>query len=114
MKHPLLENKSTCSLALFEHFVSAYETIGPIELNETKSMIGIHNGKKNIAWITALGKNFLHVVFPFRASYPDNLCFQKIAQVPGDQHQFNHHLRILYPEDINEEVMEYMKLAFNG
>jgi len=74
-------------------------------------MIGIATSRKRIAYITQLGKNFIHVVFPFEQSYDDNLCFQKIAQVPGDDKQYNHHLRILSKEDINDEVKKFMKLA---
>lgn len=76
-------------------------------------MIGISNGHKRIAWITQLGKNFMHVVFPFKEPHPDNLCFIKIAQVPGDQKQFNHHFRMLYTTDVNEEVQYYMHLAYD-
>ncbi len=96
---------------LFNHFVSEYKKLGTITLHPTKTMIGISNGDKRIAWITQLGKNFVHVVFPFKQEYPDNLCFQKIAQVPGDAHQFNHHFRMYQPEDVNEEVLQYMRLA---
>jgi hypothetical protein len=77
-------------------------------------MIGIANDKKRIAWITQLGKNFIHVVFPFKQPYPDNLCFQKIAQVPGDAHQFNHHFRMYNTEDVNDEVKKFMKMALEG
>ena len=77
-------------------------------------MIGIDNGHKRVAWITQLGKNFIHIVFPFKKEYPDNLCFQKIAQVPGDAHQFNHHYRMYDVEDVNEEVLQYMLMALKG
>jgi len=53
------------------------------------------------------------VVFPFTKPYPDNLCFQKIAQVPGDKKQFNHHFRMYRVEDVNEEVVGFMRLAYN-
>jgi hypothetical protein len=75
-------------------------------------MIGVANAHKRIAWITQLGKNFVHVVFPFEKPYPDNLCFQKIAQVPGDAKQFNHHFRMYYKEDVNKEVLGFMKMAY--
>ena len=75
-------------------------------------MIGIATPRKRIAYIGQLGKNFIHVVFPFKNPYPNNLCFQKIAQVPGDAHQFNHHFRMLEKEDVNEEVISFMKLAY--
>jgi hypothetical protein len=77
-------------------------------------MIGIANSKKRIAWVTQLGKNFIHVVFPFPEAYTDNLCFQKIAEVPGDIKQFNHHFRMLYSQDLNDEVLGFMKRAFEG
>jgi len=76
-------------------------------------MIGVANDRKRIAWITQIGKNFIHVVFPFRKAYPENLCFTKIAVVPGDAHQYNHHFRMLFPEDVNGEVKEFMKLAWH-
>jgi hypothetical protein len=106
-----LAGKSEHTIALFDHFIEKFMTIGQIELGATKTMIGISNGHKRVAWITQLGKNFIHVVFPFHQAYEDNLCFQKVAQVPGSQ-QFNHHLRVLYTEDINIEVMDFMKKAY--
>jgi hypothetical protein len=67
--------------------------------------------KTRIAYVIQLGKTFVDVVFPFDKPYPDNLCFRKIAQVPGQQ-QFNHHLRIQEKADVNAEVKRFMKLAY--
>lgn len=106
-----LTGKSDHTLALFHHFVNEFQKVGDIRLHPAKTMIGIANSHKRIAWITALGKNFIHVVFPFKQPYPDNLCFQKIAQVPGDL-QFNHHFRMLQKEDVNDEMIGFMKLAY--
>ena len=106
-----LDGKSVETLALFHHFIEEYSKLGAITLHPAKTMIGIANAHKRIAWITQLGKNFIHVVFPFNKPYPDNLCFQKIAQVPGDR-QFNHHFRMYYKDDVNDEVIEFMKLAY--
>ncbi|MBE7173207.1 MAG: hypothetical protein INR73_21720 [Williamsia sp.] len=108
-----LAGKSETTQALFHHFVASYRTLGELEVHPAKTMIGIVHGKR-IAWVTQLGKNFVHIVFPFKKPYPENLCFQKIARVPGDAHQFNHHFRMYYKEDINGEVMKFMKLAYNG
>jgi hypothetical protein len=107
-----LAGKSQHTIELFDHFIEEYNTIGLIELHAAKTMIGISNGHKRIAWITQLGKNFIHVVFPFKEAHPDNLCFIKIAQVPGDDKQFNHHFRMLHTADVNEEVMSFMKHAY--
>ncbi len=105
-----LTGKSEHTLSLFEHFVAEFEALGTISLHPTKTMIAIDNGQKRIAWITQLGKNFIHVVFPFNQPFHDNLCFQKVAQVPGSK-QFNHHFRMLHKEDLNDEVKDFMKLA---
>ena len=106
-----LSGKSAHTIELFNHFIETYNTIGLIEVHPVKTMIGISNGQKRIAWITLLGKNFIHIVFPFKQPYTDNLCFTKIAQVPGDAKQLNHHFRMLHTEDINEEVKSFNLLS---
>lgn len=104
--------KTETGLNLLDYFVETFEGIGNITLEPTKTMIGISNGHKRIAWITQIGKNFIHVVFPLKKAYKDNLCFQKVAQVP-DNKQINHHFRMICPEDLNKEVLKFMKLAYN-
>jgi len=106
-----LTGKSEHTLALFHHFVSEYENLGNIVLHPAKSMIGVGVPERRIAWITQLGKNFIHVVFPFKERYADNLVFTKIAQVPGQQ-QFNHHFRMLQTYDVNEELLGFMLMAY--
>ena len=107
-----LNGKSEITLSLFHHFVDEFSRIGKVTIHPAKTMIGIATSRKRIAYVTQLGKNFIHVVFPFEKPYPDNLCFQKIAQVPGDNNQYNHHFRMLAKEDINKEVIGFMKLAY--
>jgi Domain of unknown function (DUF5655) len=107
-----LNGKSPQVLMLFEYFVEQYKQIGKVTLHPAKTMIGIATSRKRIAYVTQLGKDFIHVVFPFEKPYPDNLCFQKIAQVPGDVKQFNHHFRMHAKEDVNKEVLKFMKLAY--
>ena len=109
-----LKGKSELTVSLFNHFVGEFQHVGNVTVHPAKTMIGIATSRKRIAYITQLGKNFIHVVFPFQKPYEDNLCFQKIAQVPGDAKQFNHHFRMLLPEDVNEEVKKFMKMAFEG
>jgi hypothetical protein len=104
-----LNGKSEYTLALFDHFIAEFRKAGLIHLEPTKTMIGLSNGQRRIAWVTQLGKNFIHVVFPFRREH-ENLCFQKVGQVPGSG-QFNHHFRMLYKEDVNAEIKKFMKLA---
>src|ERR1043165_7300663 len=107
-----LKGKSELTLALFHHVIDEFQRIGKVSVHPAKTMIGIATERKRIAYITQLGKNFIHVVFPFEKPYPDNLCFQKIAQVPGDDKQYNHHFRMLSKEDLNKEVISFMKLAY--
>ena len=107
-----LAGKSEHTKELFHHFVTILGELAAVTLHPAKTMIGISNGQRRIAWITRLGKNFIHVVFPFKQPHPDNLCFQKIAQVPGDNSQYNHHFQMLYKEDVNEELRGFMKMAY--
>jgi hypothetical protein len=105
-----LEGKSAHTKYLYNCFIDTFSELGDISLHAAKTMIGISDGEKRIAWITQLGKNFIHVVLPFDRPYEDNLCFGKVAQVPGTK-QFNHHLRILQAEDLNDEVKKFLLLA---
>jgi hypothetical protein len=105
-----LEGKSEHTLALFEEFANTWKSVGKVTIHPTKSMIAFA-ARNRMAYVIRLGKNFIDIVFPFEQAYPDNLCFHKIAQVPGSQ-QFNHHLRIFNKEDLNEEVLRFMKLAY--
>jgi len=107
-----LNGKSELTLSLFHHFIEEYKKIGKITVHPAKTMIGVATDRKRIAYITQLGKNFIHVVFPFEKPYSDNLCFQKIANVPGDEKQHNHHFRMLAKEDVNKEIKKFMKLAY--
>ena len=100
------------TIALFWHFVKAYKQIGDVTIHPAKSMIGIA-AKKRIAYIIKIGKDFIDVVFPFDRPYNDNLCFHRIAQVPGQQ-QFNHHFRMYHKEDVNEEVKNFMMKAYEN
>lgn len=105
-----LVGKSEHTLELFHHLISEFEALGNMKMEATKTMIAVDNGHKRVAWITQLGKNFIHVVFPFNQPFYDNLCFQKVAQVPGSN-QFNHHFRMFHKEDLNDEVKGFMRIT---
>ncbi|HYG20464.1 MAG TPA: hypothetical protein VD816_16105 [Ohtaekwangia sp.] len=109
-----LAGKTLYASQLVEHFIAEYNKIGKVTVHPAKTMIGIATPRKRVAYITQAGKNFIHVVFPFDRPYPDNLCFLKIAQVPGDQKQFNHHFRMLAKEDLNDEVKNFMRMAYRA
>lgn len=106
-----LAGKSAHAVNLFNHFVAEFLKIGPVAILPAKTMIGIATARKRVVYVTQFGRNFIHVVFPFEQPFPDNLCFQKIAKVPGTEKQFNHHFRMLANEDVNAEVRKFMRLA---
>ena len=60
-----------------------------------------------------VGKELYACGIPIQTTYNNNLCFQKIAQVPDDNKQYNHHFRMYNAEDVNEEVLGFMRLAFD-
>ena len=60
-----LKGKSEHTFILFNHFISKYKGVGGITIHPAKTMIGMANEHKRIAWVTQLGKNFIHVVFLF-------------------------------------------------
>lgn len=107
-----LRGKSPHTQELFRYFINAFRKVGEVEVLPAKTMIGIATPRKRIAYVTQLGKNFIHVVFTFETAYEDNLCFQKIAQVPGVR-QFNHHFRMYEKEDLNDEVIRFIELAYS-
>jgi hypothetical protein len=107
-----LKGKTDHTVALFWHFVRQYQGLGKVTIHPTKSMIAVA-AKTRIAYITRLGRDFVDITFPFDQPYSDNLCFHKIAQVPGTR-QFNHHFRMQREDDINEEVLRFMKLAYHA
>lgn len=105
-----LKGKPAYSVGLFDHFVKEYQRIGKLAIHPKKSMITI-SGKSGLAHVTQLGKDFIDIVFPFKERFEDNLCFVKIKTVPGTN-DHNHYFRMYFEEDINEEVLGFMKLAY--
>jgi hypothetical protein len=107
-----LDGKSPHTVGLFHHLVAEFQLIGDVNVRPLKSMIALA-APKGFAYVIQLGKNFIDVVFPFKQPYSDNLCFNKIKQVPGND-DYNHHLRIFFTEDINDEVRHYMRMAYQN
>lgn len=107
-----LNGKTQHTIELFDHLVSEYQQIGDIKVHPAKSMISFAT-RTRFAYVIQFGKNFIDVVFPFKQPYEDNLCFNKIKPVPGSD-DYNHHLRLYYKEDLNDEVRMYMALAYKN
>lgn len=102
-------NKSAHVLELFDHFIIIFQGLGNVNYHATKSMIAF-SVKTRIAYITRVGRNFIDVSFMFNKSFDDNLCFYRVGRVPGTA-QYNHYFRMMYKEDLNDEVKSYMQLA---
>ena len=107
-----LAGKNQHSVILFYHLVNEFAQIGKITVNPTKSMIAFA-AVRRFAYVIQIGKNFIDVVLPFKQRYDDNLCFNKIKQVPGTN-DYNHHLRLFNTEDINKEVKKFMEMAYKN
>ena len=107
-----LQGKSQHTVELFDHLVNEYRQIGDVRVYPAKSMISFA-ARTRFAYVIQLGKNFVDVVFPFKQAYEDNLCFNKIKPVPGSD-DFNHHLRLYFKDDLNDEVRMYMRMAYEN
>lgn len=106
-----LSGKPDSVLLLFDVFMLKVQEIGPFQVHAGKSMLILKN-KKTFAQVIYFGKQFIDIVFQFKQSYNDNFCFRKIVLVPGTT-DFNHHLRLMQPDDLNEEVIGYLKKAYH-
>ena len=96
-----LKGKPEYNISLFWHFVRQYQQPGKVTVHPTKSMIALA-AKTRIDHTARSRKDFVDVTFPFYKPCNDNLCFPKIAQVPGQQ-QFDHHFQMHRKEDGNKE-----------
>jgi len=106
-----LTGKSTHSIELFHYFIQEYLKIGEFKLHPAKSRIAFA-AKIRFGYIHRIGKEFLDIAFTFPKPYSDNLCFYRIGEVPGGKY-YQHYLRILNKDDINDEVRMYMKMALD-
>lgn len=101
--------KSPETLNLFYFFIDEYQKMGKFVLHPAKSRIAFA-GRVRFGYIHRLGKNFVDLVLTFNQPYHDNLCFYRIGEVPGGK-IYQHYLRLFRPEDLNEEVKKFMKMA---
>ena len=106
-----LKGKSEYTVELFRYFIEEYKKLGEFVLHPTKSRIGFA-AKIRFGYIHRLGKDFVDVALTFNEPYDSNLCFYRIGEVPGGKY-FQHYLRLMHKEDVNDEVKKYMKMALN-
>jgi len=106
-----LRGKSELSIGLYHHFISAYKKLGNFELHPARARIGFAR-KIRFGYIKYIGRDFVDIALTFEKAYADNLCFYRIGEVSGGK-IYQHYLRIMYPDDINEEVLKFMKMAMD-
>jgi hypothetical protein len=107
-----LRGKSEHTIELFRYFISEYQKLGEFVLHPAKSRIAFA-AKIRFGYIHRLGKDFLDVVLSFDKPHNDNLCFYRIGEVPGGK-IYQHYLRLLHKDDINDEVREFMRMALES
>ena len=104
-----LKNRSDDVIAMYDHFVRELSALGDVQIRATKTAIAL-TADVRLGDIRRIGKDFIDICLYFDKAYEDNLCFYKIANVPGST-QHNHYFRMFHIEDLNEEVLKFMKMA---
>jgi len=107
-----LLGKSDHTIDLFYHFISEYRKIGRFVLHPARSRIAFA-AKRRFGYIHRLGKDFVDIALTFNEPYRENLCFYRIGEVPGGK-IFQHYLRVMRREDVNDEVRKFMKMALEN
>lgn len=107
-----LKGKSEHTIELFHYFIAEYQKLGNFVLHPAKSRIAFA-ARIRFGYIHRLGKDFLDVVLSFDKPHNDNLCFYRIGEVPGGK-IYQHYLRLMNKDDINDEVRMFMRMALES
>lgn len=100
----VLDGKSPHAIALYHRFAEAIHEIGPVIIAPTKTRIGFQV-RMIFAAVNALTKNYLraHVVLARRLDSP------RFIRIEGHVH----HFRISSVEEIDDEVVSWLKEAYS-
>lgn len=101
--------KSDQVIELFQYFIEEYKKIGCFVLHPAKSRIAFA-AKIRFGYVSRVGKDFIDIALTFDKPYVDNLCFYRIGEVPGGK-IFQHYIRLMLKDDINDEVRKFMRMA---
>lgn len=100
-----------------EHIRSAFDALHEYVLQltgylaPTKTMIALA-GKKRFGYIYQITRNRIELVLLFHGiRHEDNLCFSRIANVPGSN-QYNHVVHLTSADDFNDEVKKFVRMAY--
>ncbi|HMG14460.1 MAG TPA: DUF5655 domain-containing protein [Saprospiraceae bacterium] len=105
-----LKNKSAKSIELFQAFLNAYTKIGHYELHPVKTRVALLTLMRFCS-INKIGQDYIDGHLVLVEPYPDTLCFYKIDNLAN--RFYVHHFRIMSIDDINEELIVYMKKAYD-
>lgn len=103
-----LRNKPKVAVELFTHFYDAYLSLGPQEVETTKTTIAF-GAAKRYCYIYQFSKNFVSGVFFLNNLQDEPALFFKARAVSTTR--FSHHFRLYNKEDISPEFIKYMKEA---
>lgn len=101
---------------LFEALHRAVEKIGPAELRVTKSQIAFRR-RRAFAWVWTPGRHLRGNVAPlvltlsFRSRDSSPRWKQVVEPYPG---RFTHHLELFSVEDIDEQVHDWLRSAWEA
>ena len=105
-----LRDKSDKAIDIFNTFIKTYQKIGDLELHPVKTKIALET-KTRFCSINKIGIDFLDGHLVFMETHTDNFCFYKIENL-SDKF-YLHHFRLYNKSEINDELIKYMKLAYN-
>lgn len=94
---------------MYHHFLDQYRTIGDFKIHPAKTMISLAKNTRFCS-VFQFGRNFLDVCIPLPQVFDNTLCFHKIGHLGGKD--INHYVRFYDKEDLNGEVMSYMRMAY--
>lgn len=104
-----LRGKPAKSASLFNLFLSAYEKIGPFKLHPVKTRVALLT-KMRFCSINKIGANYIDIHLVLIQPFESSLCFYKIDNLAN--RFFVHHCRIYNKDDITDELIKYMMMAY--
>lgn len=104
-----LTGKKEKAIDLFNYFLAEYKKIGEFELHPVKTRVALLT-KMRFCSINRIGEDYIDVHFVFTKSYDENTCFYKIENLSN--RFFLHHFKMYSKTDIDQELKNYMNLAY--
>jgi len=104
-----LHGKPEKSIGLFNLFLSTYRKIGPFEFHPVKTRVA-QLTKMRFCSINKVGPDYIDIHLVLTSLFDNTLCFYKVDNLAN--RFFVHHARIYDQNDITEELLRYMAMAY--